>query len=408
VRKSLLAGMAVALTATGLAVYAPWYRASSMTRNATAKPVALAAPRKARPILVPNIKPGEPWTGVWHQAKPDAVLPEGLRFEVCDGIITGVVSAPGPEISSLVGSRYVVGDLDATDVTMALWRFLDLELAKPDGSVAKLAVARPLWWLEETGAKAGATIDLAIHEAGIEGSARVLTVGPCPVDSRDNPPGGQIVIGKIEHQNAVALDLVFNGETDKPLGVTANHPIYSEDRDDWVPAGELKVGEQARTVDGVAKLTSKSQRPGRHTVHNMEVHRSHSYYVSHLGVLAHNTGIGCPKLPAAGKEIARTPRKGADKIDFLFNNRNDAMNWAAKRLGTANERMHDAAGRWIGWKNAAGDKVYWGHGDWYTGPGKSKFPHLNFDIAGESGHLFLGDKITNTGLWPGFSSLFGL
>ena len=406
--KPLITGIAIALTAVGLAVYAPWNRASSSSRKAAPKTVAVAIPRKGRPILVPNIKPGEPWQGVWHQAKPDAVLPEGLRFEVCDGIITGVVSAPGPEVDSLIGSRYVPGNTDATDVTMALWRSLDLELTKPDGSIARLAVARPLWWLEATRAKPGAAIDLAMHEVGIEGTAKVLRIGPCSVDSRDNPPGGQIVIGTIEHHNAVAWDLVFNNDTARPLGVTSNHPLFSYDRDDWVPAGELKVGEQVRTVDGKAKLTAKSQRPGRHTVYNMEVHRAHSYHVSQFGILAHNTGIGCPNLPQTGREIGRTARKGPDKIDLLFNNRNDAMNWAARRLGPTKDRIYDTAGKWIGWKNTAGDKVYWGHGDWYTGPGKSRFPHLNFDISGESGHLFLGDKITNTGLWLDFSTLFGL
>lgn len=289
----LLAGVTVALGILGLAADSSWDRTSSSPRKAE-KTVAAAVSRQTRPILLPNVKPGKPWPGVWHKAKPDEVLSEGLRFEVCDGIITGVVSAPGPEIDSLVGSRYVPGDLDATDVTKALWRSLDLELAKLDGSVAKLGVLRPLWWLEETRATAGATVDLAIHEAGIEGSARVLAIGPCPVDSRDNPPGGQVVIGKIEHHNAVALDLIFNGEADKPLGVTANHPIYSEDRDTWVPTGDLKVGEQVRTADGTARLTARSQRRGRQTVYNMEVHRSHAYFVSDFAVLAHNTGIaGC-------------------------------------------------------------------------------------------------------------------
>ncbi len=97
--------------------------------------------------------------------------------------------------------------------------------------------------------------------------------------------GSQIVTGKIKHHNAEVWDLVFNNDTAKPLGVTANHPIYSFDRDDWVAAGELRIHEKVRTLDGTATLTSKSKRPTRETVYNLEVHRVHAYHVSQFGIL---------------------------------------------------------------------------------------------------------------------------
>ena len=43
----------------------------------------------------------------------------------------------------------------------------------------------------------------------------------------------------------------------------------------------------------------------------------------------------------------------------------------------------------IGWQNKAGDQVYWGHRDWGKGVGTSTFPHLNYEINGTKGHLFL-------------------
>ncbi|ENV3333567.1 hypothetical protein ACK5KF_003909 [Salmonella enterica] len=85
---------------------------------------------------------------------------------------------------------------------------------------------------------------------------------------------------------------------------------------------------------------------------------------------------------------------------------NDAKNWAANKLGLGKTRMYDSSGKWIGWQNKAGDKVYWGHGDWGKGVGKSTFPHLNYDINGTSGHLFIRDKIINRGQWDEFSDFF--
>lgn len=222
-------------------------------------------------------------------------LPDQVKFATNFGIITTVVTTDGvpnrEQWSDLIATRYTPGSLDGTDVTRQLWRTVQLRLKKPDGSKANVEIARPLWWFEEMNHNVGDRLDLEMHELGIAGEATILSIGPCDADSRENPPKSQIVIGTIEHENAIVLDLVFNNDLDNPLGVTASHPIYSEDRDDWVAAGDLEINESVRTINGVATLTGRSERPGRHKVYNLEVHRAHSYHVSDLGILAHNTGI---------------------------------------------------------------------------------------------------------------------
>lgn len=260
-----------------------------------------SAKEKQRPFVMPKVdwKPGQPWPGEWTQYPADDVLPHGLKIEVTAGVITCVITEEGDYADyDILGSRYVVGDLDATDITPTLWRHFDLEMPKQDGSIAELSVARPLWWMQENGAKIGKTIDLGMQEIGISGEAKVLKIGRCDVDSRDNQEGSQIVTGKIKHQNAEVWDLVFDNDTSKPLGVTANHPIMSADRNDWVPAGELQINEQVKTTDGTVTLISKSKHPTRETVYNVEVHRSHAYHVSQFGILAHNSNIlDCTKTP---------------------------------------------------------------------------------------------------------------
>jgi hypothetical protein len=174
-------------------------------------------------------------------------------------------------------------------------------MPKPDGSIAELSVIRPLWWLQGTGAAVGGSIDIGLHEIGLSGEATVLAIGPCDVDSRETRPGMSIVTGTIRHRNATVWDLTFGDRTEETLGVTANHPLYSETRHAWIPAGDLQLDEVVRTLNGHSTLTARTQRPTRETVFNLEVHRSHAYHVSAIGVLAHNTGLPCPTRKGGGK-----------------------------------------------------------------------------------------------------------
>ena len=164
--------------------------------------------------------------------------------------------------------------------------------------MAELSVIRPLWWLQGTGAAVGGSIDIGLHEIGLSGEATVLAIGPCDVASRETRPGMGIVTGTIWHRNATVWDLTFDDRTEETLGVTANHPLYSETRHAWIPAGDLQLDEVVRTLNGHSTLTARTQRPTQETVFNLEVHRSHAYHVSELGVLAHNTGLPCPEIVA--------------------------------------------------------------------------------------------------------------
>lgn len=288
--------------------------------------VNVAKPAKAKlgMTALPSKEAAEEFPAYWVKLPADDVLPKGLGIEITAGVITGVAREDGDHTDyEILGTRYLPGDLDFTDVTRPLWRYIDLRLQKPDGSIANINVGRPLWWIQETQASVGSTIDLSMVEVGIEGHAKVLRIGPCDGDSREGDKNSNLVIGKIEHENAVVLDLVLNNDTAKPLGVTANHPLFSADQDDWVPAGEVKIGEKLKTSDGTVTLTGKSQRPGREKVYNLEVHRSHSYYVSQFGVLAHNTGIGCNPgtLENIGNKVWKSHQGILYGPDKVFGNR---------------------------------------------------------------------------------------
>ncbi len=56
-------------------------------------------------------------------------------------------------------------------------------------------------------------------------------------------------------------------------------------------------------------------------------------------------------------------------------------------------------------RNVPNGSIYLG--DWDKGISSSTFPHLNYNIGGQKGQLFLGDKINNRGMWDSFSNYYG-
>jgi filamentous hemagglutinin len=202
------------------------------------------------------------------------------------------ISSTTPKIETSVKSTNVTAyhtSIDDEEITPETWRGLKLEMRKDDGSIAKIGLLRPLWWLKKANAKAGGTINLSMPEMGIVGEAKVISINPCTVDSRNSKPNENVVTGTFAHENAIVLDLGFNNDPKSNLGVTHNHPIWSTSRNTWIEAGELKIGEHVKTEKGVAMLTKRSQRKGRHKVYNLEVHKTHTYYVSNLNILVHNS-----------------------------------------------------------------------------------------------------------------------
>ncbi len=174
-------------------------------------------------------------TGVteWLEYPSDDFVPYPIRIAVRDGVIVDVDGKDfKATLKNLISTKYVVGDADGTDLTRLLCRTIDLEMPKPDGSIAELSVIRPLWWLQGTGAAVGGSIDIALHEIGLSGEATVLAIGPCDVDSRETRPGMSIVTGTIRHRNATVWDLTFDGRTEETLGVTANDS-YCTDISDY-------------------------------------------------------------------------------------------------------------------------------------------------------------------------------
>ena len=131
-----------------------------------------------------------------------------------------------------------------------------------------------------------AWIFLALHELAAVGPAEVVRVERCPPIE---PGAGRLVTGTFSHHSGEVLDITVDGLTE-PIGCTGAHPFWSEDRQDFIPARNLVLGETLRTESGTLRqITRITPRRGPPVpVFNLEVDAEHVYYVSVDGVLVHN------------------------------------------------------------------------------------------------------------------------
>ena len=113
--------------------------------------------------------------------------------------------------------------IDREEITPETWRQLHLEAQGTDAKV-QIHLLRPTWWIAQTGAVVGHTVDLSMPEMGVQGKAKVLAIVPTQADTRLNDdPNFKAVTGKFIHENAEVINLYFTHQDTEPLGVTPNH-----------------------------------------------------------------------------------------------------------------------------------------------------------------------------------------
>ena len=173
-----------------------------------------------------------------------------------------------------------------TQMQTIVWLALSLALASPQSNV----LLRSLDWIADYGAHAGGSVFLDMPEMGVEGQAEVLAIEPCaPLEEGE----GRLVTGTFKHTSGEVYDLKLESES-KPIGVTATHPFWSVDREAWVSAIDLEIGETLKTLVGTTVVESRSKREEPETVYNIEVEGDHCYRVGESGVLVHNNSADEP------------------------------------------------------------------------------------------------------------------
>ncbi len=177
----------------------------------------------------------------------------------------------------------------------ATWRQVEMRLLKPGDRRLQVVLLRPEAWLVRNGVRVGGTVELDLPEMGAKGRAEVLAVGACPPIEAGR---GNVVTGTFTHEpEDNILDVRVEG-LEEPIGVTDTHPFWSEDRQEFVAVGKLRVGERVRTkAVGVVRVTAIERRPREAWVYNLEVYPEHVYEVSNVGILVHNQNSIPPSTP---------------------------------------------------------------------------------------------------------------
>ncbi|MCY3014386.1 MAG: Hint domain-containing protein, partial [Planctomycetota bacterium] len=158
----------------------------------------------------------------------------------------------------------------------------------------------------------GARIDLAVPELEIDGLAEVTAVRDCPPIAEGE---GRVVTGRFvtrDVANVVRITLANGTE----IRATDVHPVWSIDREDWVPAGKLEPGELVDTLSGPVAVASVERLDRHPAVYNLEVHGEHVYRVSRRPKPAIDRRAISGHLPGAfrptGHPTALPPKESCD------------------------------------------------------------------------------------------------
>ncbi len=152
--------------------------------------------------------------------------------------------------------------------------------------VLKVSLGRPVTWIEQAQRNRDGRLWLELSELDIADWATVVSTEECRAEIEGE---GRLVTGRFEHSSAEVLNLYVEGER-TPIGTTASHPFWSQDRRAFVSAESLRTTERLRLENGrTAAVIRIEQLPGTQSVYNLEVDGEHVYHVGLHGVLVHNT-----------------------------------------------------------------------------------------------------------------------
>ncbi|MBL8855915.1 MAG: hypothetical protein JNK57_18260 [Planctomycetaceae bacterium] len=262
-----------------------------------------------------------------HTAAPTASTQSGyysqVQTPIADLQVRMRVAAFNPVVTSTQRATF-------QDPDPATWRMLELEMPKSSGGVLDITMLRPLEWLDAHNIVVGGSVALDMPELGAQGNAQVLGVYPC---AEIKPGPGQVITATFAHPSTFQVLDVTIGEGDdaETIGVTDNHPFWSETHQAFVPVGQLSVGDELLTLHGQKKrLTALLPRPGPpERVYNLEVHGEHTYYVGHQQLLVHNNYPD--EIPWSSPDVRRFSRQireglanSLDDVEIVVGSRSQA------------------------------------------------------------------------------------
>jgi hypothetical protein len=170
----------------------------------------------------------------------------------------------------------------------ATWAKLSITAEGTDGGIVDAEIIRPRSWILANGLCAGRMLPLNLPELEVSGLALVTAIDDCPPIAGGE---GSVVTARFvtrEVHVVASVDVLGADGTVETITGTTIHPVWSVDRQEWVPLAELVDGETLQGLDGLAVVLSVSLSRVTQPVYNIEVHGEHVYQVGELGLVVHN------------------------------------------------------------------------------------------------------------------------
>jgi hypothetical protein len=158
-----------------------------------------------------------------------------------------------------------------------------------DWSIVDAEIIRPRSWILASGLCAGRMLPLNLPELDVSGLALVTAIDDCPPIAGGE---GSVVTARFvtrEVHVVASVDVLGADGTVETITGTTIHPVWSVDRQEWVPLAELAEGETLQGLDGLAVVLGVSLSRVSQPVYNIEVHGEHVYQVGELGLVVHNS-----------------------------------------------------------------------------------------------------------------------
>jgi hypothetical protein len=175
----------------------------------------------------------------------------------------------------------------------ATWAKLSITVERSDGGIVDAEIIRPRSWILRNGICAGRMLPFNLPELEVSGLALVTAIDDCPPIADGE---GSVVTARFvtrEVHVVASVDVLGADGTVETITGTTIHPVWSVDRQEWVPLIELSEDETLQGLDGLVVVLSVTLSRVTQPVYNIEVHGEHVYQVGELGLVVHNSGEDC-------------------------------------------------------------------------------------------------------------------
>ena len=163
-------------------------------------------------------------------------------------------------------------------------RVIVAEVLRDDGTHVGIELLRSVECINQLGLVENSRLYMELAELNVAGWVQVHSIEPCP-PLCEGP--GNLVTGRfVTVQAANIVRATFSDGT--IITGTDIHPVWSLDKQDWVPLGELSFGEHVHSNAGPLSLIDREVITRPQDVYNIEVDGEHVYQVGDSGVLVHN------------------------------------------------------------------------------------------------------------------------